>query len=322
MNNETNLADNMFPENITNVVTTTSSASPLSSTLSILSPRVGNNESSTLSSNNILGNIVNNVTDLLTETLTNVTSPNSGNTSSQTNYNNYNFSTWDSNINNSTSIYDRTNNSGQLPLIGSNFIFDTFLNGLILLLPFLSLLIAIPLAWFLYDKTPLGNCYNRVCDNICCDSPTDEIQHEDDKVCKNEDIEKGKKKNTFMYTSSGGKTNCKQKKSSKKKNSFCTQYSIPQREPPKNENKVIRNLKYALKPYPSTEPKKTLLESENENENENGDNNNFNTRTRTSGKKTTVICKKEVEEMHIKRYSETREIVIQQMENTLDTLHT
>ncbi|SBT56343.1 conserved Plasmodium protein, unknown function [Plasmodium ovale wallikeri] len=302
----------------TNVVTTTSSSSPLLSALSILSPVVGNNESSTLSSNNILGNIVNNFAGLLTDTLTNVTSPNSGNTPSQTNYNNYNPSAWDSNIYNSTSIYDSTNNSGHFPLGGKNFIFDTFLNVLILLLPFLSLLIVIPIALFLYDKTPIGNCYNKVYDNICCDSPTDEIQYEDDQVCKNEDIEKGKKKNTFIYTSSGGKTNCKQKKTTKRKNSFSTQYNTPQRKIPQNENKITQMFKFVLKPSLSTELKKTLLESENEN----GDNNNSNTRTRTSEKKTTVIFKKQVEEIHIKRYSEMGKIVMQEVENALDTLHT
>ncbi|CAA9986637.1 conserved Plasmodium protein, unknown function [Plasmodium knowlesi strain H] len=211
MNNETDLQSGTADGNSTRVITFQSNSTPLATDIDNFSLEQYTNQLSTTATSTLVEGLLNSVSEAISDAVGNITSSLSGNESASL------HSSLASNSGNFPVIHNETigNTAENFLPGGSSKEACVLLNTFIFLLPFLSLLIIIPLAAFLYDKTPLGTCYNRVCD-LLCGIPEEDEQDNGDGNETYGDIEKGAYAGGTRRTNSDHRDCAKNKKKKKK----------------------------------------------------------------------------------------------------------
>ncbi|ANQ06132.1 Uncharacterized protein PCOAH_00004070 [Plasmodium coatneyi] len=186
MNNGTSFQSEALDGNDTRVITFVSNSTPLATDIDPFSSEGKTNQLSTTVTSTVVESLLNGVTEVVSDAMNTVISSISGNES---------LTLHPLSVANEQSVpvtHSGTNISTEGNYLpgGSSQELCLILNIIIFLLPFLSLLIVIPIAAWLYDKTPLGGCYNRVCDFLCVTPDEDEQDNEGENEIDG-DIEKG-----------------------------------------------------------------------------------------------------------------------------------
>ncbi|CAG9483585.1 unnamed protein product [Plasmodium vivax] len=210
MNNGTSLQSEMLDGNGTHVTTFSSNSTPLSTFIDSSSPEGSANQISSTFASTIAEGLVNGVSEAISDAIDTVASSFSGNDSSSLQ------SLSAANTDSVPIIHNGTNNcTTENPFQGISEELCYMLNIFIFLLPFLSLLIVVPIAAALYDHTPLGQCYNKMCDYLWCTPEEDEHVNEDANGVHN-DIEKGASAGGTRRKNSNSRDIKKNKKKRKK----------------------------------------------------------------------------------------------------------
>ncbi|GAB64884.1 hypothetical protein PCYB_032950 [Plasmodium cynomolgi strain B] len=222
MNNGTSFQSELFDDNDTHVTTLTSPSTPLTTTIDSFSLEGNTNQISTTVTSTIVQSVLSGVTEAITDAVGTVNSSFLGNESSTLQ------PLSAVNTESAPIIHNGTNSitTGNVLPGGSSEELFLILNTFIFFLPLLSLLIVVPLAACLYDRTPLGPWYDKMCDFLCGTPEEDEHFNEDVNEIDN-DLEKGateggaRRKNSH---SCNLKKNKKRKKKLRKvKNSYSFQ---------------------------------------------------------------------------------------------------
>ncbi|KJP85131.1 hypothetical protein AK88_05241 [Plasmodium fragile] len=192
MNNGTRLQSEMFDGNDRNVTTVVSNSTPLATHIDPFSLEGATNQVSTVVTTTLVEGLVNGVTQAITDAVGTITSSISDSASS---------SLQPISAVNSDSvpiIHTGTNSSTAqiVPFRGKSEDLFLLLNIFIFLLPFISLLIVIPFAAFLYDHTPVGQFYNELCDFLCITPEDNEDVNEDEDEMYNDRL-------SFTYYGNG-----------------------------------------------------------------------------------------------------------------------
>eukprot|EP00366_Plasmodium_knowlesi_P003680 XP_002261177.1 hypothetical protein, conserved in Plasmodium species [Plasmodium knowlesi strain H] len=184
MNNETDLQSGTADGNSTRVITFQSNSTPLATDIDNFSLEQYTNQLSTTATSTLVEGLLNSVSEAISDAVGNITSSLSGNESA--------------------SLHSSlASNSGNFPVIHNETIGNTAEN----FLPGGSSKEAC--------KTPLGTCYNRVCD-LLCGIPEEDEQDNGDGNETYGDIEKGAYAGGTRRTNSDHRDCAKNKKKKKK----------------------------------------------------------------------------------------------------------